>query len=264
MSRTTGGNGLIEPEITPAQPAQILPGTPASTPITDLQQRMTAVEGQVSSLTGQVETMGHRLKMLEEQFAAYQKATDSRLKALEGAGTPAVTAPGGGAGGTLPAPGGRTSEGGKPVANDPDRTRRIAEVPKPRTGNAGEDAYNYAYRLWQAKFYPEAETQLAGYAGKYPGHARISRARNLLGLIYLDDAKPNLAAQIFFENYSSDPNGDRAAESLLNLARTLVVLKKPAAEVCRVYAEATKTYGTSLTAAQKAIVDKGRADNKCR
>lgn len=255
---------LIEPEITPQQAAPQIAGTPASGPITDLQQRMTAVEGQLSSLTGQVETVDHRLRLLEDQFAAYRKATDARLSALEGNGAPA----GGDTAGTVTPPpiaGGTRPPvaGGKPGA-DPARAQRVAAVARPRTGDAGDDAYTYGYRLWQAKFYPEAETQLAGFAGKYPGHGRTSRARNLLGMIYLDDDKPNLAAQIFYENYSKDPEGERAADSLLNLAKTLVVLKKPATEVCRVYGEATKSYGTSLTSTQRAILDKGRADNRCK
>lgn len=261
VSRQTGGSGLVEPEITPTQATPLAAGTPASGPITDLQQRMTAVEGQLSSLTGQVETTGHRLRMLEDQFAAYQKTTDARLKALEGNGD-AAPAPAGAGGPTAPPPSTRPAPatGGA----DPARAQKVAAVNKPRTSDAGDDAYTYGYRLWQAKLYPEAETQLAGFAGKYPGHARVSRARNLLGMIYLDDAKPNLAAQIFYENYSKDPEGERARDSLLNLAKTLVVLKKPSTEVCRVYAEATKTYGTSFSPAQKAIVDKGRADNKCK
>ncbi len=51
---------------------------------------------------------------------------------------------------------------------------------------------------------------------------------------------------------------------MLNLAKTLVVLKKPSTEVCRVYSEASKSYGTTLNALQKATLDKGRADNKCK
>jgi len=269
VSRTTGGNGLIQPEIAPAQPQPDIIGAPSTQPITDLQQRMTAVEGQVSAVTGQVETLDHRLKLLEDQFSAYQKATDARLKALEDGNAGAAPADNAADAGATDAParpgrpGAAPATGSKPAA-DPGRAQRIAAVARPKTGDNGEDAYTYGYRLWQAKFYPEAEAQLSGFSGKYPGHTRASRARNLLGMIYLDDNKPNLAAQIFYENYSKDPEGERAVDSLLNLAKTLVVLKKPATEVCRVYGEATKSYGDTMTASQKAILAKGRADNKCR
>ena len=265
VSRQTGGTGMVQPDIGPTDSTATPSGTPATAPIADLQTRVAGVEGQVATLTGRIETAEHRLNQLETAFESYRRATDARLAALEKGGTPGpVVADGtaaapkpGKAGATPPAP-------AKTPADDGDRARRVAAVAKPKTADAAEDTYNYGFRLWQAKLYPEAEAQLAGFAGKYAGHARVSRARNLLGMAYLDDNKPNLAAQIFYENYSKDPDGERAPDSLLNLAKALVVLKKPATEVCRVYSEAQKSYGATMTPAQKAILDKGRADNACK
>jgi TolA-binding protein len=263
VSRQTGGTtGMVQPEIAPSEAPVDSTGTPATAPLTDLQSRVAAVEGQVAGLTGRIETAEHRLTQLQDSFDAYKRATDARLAALEGGGAAAAGSPDGD--GAAPPPASRPVAGPIKPAADPGRAQRLAAVAKPKTADTGEDAYTYGYRLWQAKLFPEAEAQLAGFAGKYPGHARISRAQNLLGMAYLDDSKPNLAAQIFYENYSKYPDGERAADSLLNLAKTLVVLKKPATEVCRVYTEASKSYGTSLNALQRATLDKGRADNKCK
>ncbi len=263
VSRQTGGTtGMVQPEIAPSEAPVDSTGTPATAPLADLQSRVAAVEGQVAGLTGRIETVEHRLTQLQDSFDAYKRATDARLAALEGGG--AAAAGSGDGDGAAPPPATRPVAAPARPAADPGRAQRLAGVAKPKTADTGEDAYTYGYRLWQAKLFPEAEAQLGGFAGKYPGHARISRAQNLLGMAYLDDNKPNLAAQIFYENYSKYPDGERAADSLLNLAKTLVVLKKPATEVCRVYTEASKSYGTSLNALQKATLDKGRADNKCK
>ena len=274
VTRTSGP--LVQPEIGPDNQPVTAAGTPASAPLADLEQRVTSVETELSGFTGRLETDEHKLQQLEADFAAYKRATDARLKALEDKAAPSPDAPDPAAVSDGPAPG-PVRPGTKPpatgpaprpvpLANDPDRAKAVAAIPKPAGKDAVDKAmyaYNYGYRLWQAKYYPEAEAQLQGYATKFPGHRLVSRAQNLLGTIYMDDGKPNLAAQIYYENYSKLPDGERAADSLLNLAKALAVLKKPRADVCRVYTELGDVYGTKLTAAQKADADKGRAANKC-
>ena len=273
VSRTAGP--LVQPEITPETGPVAAPGAPATAPLADLEQRVSSVESTLSGFTGRLEVDEHRMQQLEADFAAYKRATDARLKALEDKAAPP---PGADTGDTAddgaappPARPGKPAAGTGPVkpataANDPDRAKAVAAIPKPAGKDATDKAmyaYNYGYRLWQAKFYPEAEAQLQGFGGKFAGHRLVSRAQNLLGMIYMDDGKPNLAAQIFYENYSKLPDGERASDSLLNLAKALTVLRKPRTDVCRVYSELTDVYGAKLTAAQKAEADKGRAANKC-
>lgn len=268
VSRTSGP--LVQPEIGPDNQPVTPAGTPASAPLADLEQRVSSIETELTGFTGRLETDEHKMQQLEADFAAYKRATDARLKALEdrGAPPPGDADPAAVSDGPAPAPvkAGPKPAPAKPAAGDPDRAKAVAAIPKPAGKDAVDKAmyaYNYAYRLWQAQFYPEAEAQLQGYAGKFPGHRLVSRAQNLLGTIYMDDGKPNLAAQIYYENYSKLPDGERAADSLLNLAKALTVLKKPRTDICRVYTELGDVYGAKLTAAQKADADKGRAANKC-
>ena len=54
------------------------------------------------------------------------------------------------------------------------------------------------------------------------------------------------------------------APGVLNLAKSLTVMKRPAADVCQVYKELGDVYGDKLNAGQKAEADKGRATYKCR
>ena len=54
---------------------------------------LVALEEQLASLTGQIEQSGYRTRQLQDQFDAYKRATDARLKALESG--PAPIAPAG-------------------------------------------------------------------------------------------------------------------------------------------------------------------------
>ena len=111
----------------------------------------------------------------------------------------------------------------------------------PETGDAAEDSYIYGYRLWDAKFYPEAQAQLKKMVADHPGHPRASFAQNLLGRAYIDDGKPALASVALYENYQKRPRGDRAPDSLYFLSTALVQLGKKD-DACRVLAEMQDVY----------------------
>ncbi|WP_329631087.1 tetratricopeptide repeat protein [Sphingomonas sp.] len=268
LSRQNGGGPLVQPEIGPPDASTTAAGTPASAPLTDLQARVAAVESATASLTNRVETTEHRLQQLEGDFAGYRRATDARLRALEES-RPTSAAGGNEAADDTPARPARPAPATpKPsAAADSARADRVAAVPKPTGTDAADKAtyaYNYGYRLWKAGLYPEAEAQLEKYGTRFPKHRLVSRAQNVLGLVYLDDDRAKDAAQIFYENYSKLPDGDRAPDSLFNLARSLVVLKRPAPDICQVYKEVGDVYGDKLTAAQRAEADRGRATYKCK
>ncbi|MEI9853033.1 MAG: tetratricopeptide repeat protein [Sphingomonas sp.] len=118
--------------------------------------------------------------------------------------------------------------------------------------------------MWSAKLYPEARKELEQVAAKYPKHRRASWAQNLLGRAYLDAGAPSLAAVAFYENYKKNPSGERAPDSLYYLARALTQLKKPTAEVCKVYTELMQLYGEKISEEMKAGVAEGRMANKCK
>jgi TolA-binding protein len=278
----------VEPDIKPTDPNEI-PGTPASSPVADLATRVNALESQLSNVTGSIETTQHRMQVLEDAFNAYKRTTDARLKALEdtaastgggangGAGSPApitgddsTSSPprSGGKTGAVAKPPTRTGAGtggdaGAAAGSNPDRQARIAALQRPPSGDQGEDAYLYGYRLWQAKLYPEAETQLKLVTTTYPKHKRASYAQNLLGRSYLDDGKPSLASLAFYDNYKKWPDGERAPDSLYYLGQSLVKLGKPNADVCKVYRELEDVYGAKLSDGMKADVARAKTQSKC-
>jgi TolA-binding protein len=263
----------VQPDISPPEASTMLPGSPSGSPVSDLDARVTALESQMSSMTGQIEVTQHRVQQLEDAG----RTTETRLKLLEQAAASA-SAPSGAAepesAVTMP-PAARPSVS-KPVpsavkpttpaaaAKDPLRAKKVAAVEKPPvTDDAAEDSYLYGYRLWQAKFYPEAEAIFQKVVATYPTHKRASYAQNLLGRSYLEEGNLRAAMQSFYDNFHKMPDGDRAPDSLSYLAQTLIKIDKPA-KACEVYGVLDQVYGAKISETMRADIVRGRAQAQCK
>lgn len=269
-----GGDGrIVAPDETPAAAPPQLTGTPATPPLADLTARVNAIESQLAQVTGQVEQNGHRLKLLEDAFsklAAQQKADAAAIQAASGppaAGASAGQPAGGPAKPAAGSPGAPKVLGAQPQPKADSaaiqaRTKAVAAIERPHSGNAASDSYVYGYRLWAAKFYPEAEAQLQDTLDKFAKDSVASRAGNLLGRTYLDDGKPTEAAKILYENYRLRPKGDRAAESLAWTAEALIQLDRLKL-ACQAYGELKDAFGADIPASVKDMVAKGRTRAKC-
>ncbi|CAD7336826.1 Cell division coordinator CpoB [Sphingobium sp. S6] len=246
----------LEAEITrPSTPA-VPPGTPSSSPVADLTARVAALESQLASMTGQVEENSFKIRQLEEAFNKYKAEAQSRAEVVTPPPVrPAVPSTDAAPAEAKPQPG---TNGGATEA----RKLAVAAIERPSTGDAAADAYSYGFRLWDAKFYPEAQAQLKATVEKYGASPVASRSANLLGRAYLDDGKPALASVTFYDNYQKRPKGDRAADSLAYLGEALIQLKKPA-DACKVYAELEQVYGSSMSASLRGMMEKGRTRAKC-
>ena len=246
---------FIEPDIqSPNAPKST---TSSSTATADLLARVDALETQLATLTGQVEQHGNnmrgmegRLKSLEAQLKAQAAAPPPALPAAAAVSTPVAAKP-------KPA---ITPPAAKPTAA---RTAAVAAIERPTTGDAFEDGYNYGYRLWEAKFYPEAQVTLEETITKYPKHKRASFARNLLGRAWLDDKKPATAVKVFYENYKTDPRGERAPESLFFLGDALTDLGKTA-EACEAFGELAKAYPDAASGRLAGRIASGKTRAKCK
>ena len=231
-----GADGkYFEAEIARPAPTTTGPATVTTGPVNDMMGRIDAVEGALARITAQSEENANRMGKLE-----------ARLTALEGGNAAPVIAPPA----TVAKPTSITgaldanaaamasTSAARPSAN---RVAAVAAIERPVSGDKPEDDYLYGYRLWEAKFYPEAAQQLKATADKYPKGKRISYARNLLGRAYLDDGKPGTAAQVFLQNYQADKAGDRAADSLLYLGVAMTRLKETQ-RACLALAEFAEMY----------------------
>ncbi|HZG32954.1 MAG TPA: tetratricopeptide repeat protein [Sphingopyxis sp.] len=238
--------GEIAPDNTPGERVK------SSAPVIDLTARVDALESQLQTLTGQTEQNAFQLRELEKKFEAYKSEMEKRLAAppetvettpaslpVTPVARPAPTT----AAATKPAA--TKPAAAKPAAAPASSAARLALVKKveiPATGNEVDDGYNYGYRLWEAKLYPEAQTQLKDVVAKWPQHRLASFAQNLLGRSYLDEGKPSLAAVAFYNNYKDRPSGARAPHSLMYMGVALDKLGRKA-DACKAFRELEEVYG---------------------
>ncbi len=276
-----GAGKFLEPDIKTPEASTVKPSSTEGA--SDILTRVDALEGQLASLTNQVEKQGNSLRTLEARLKALESqikaqplstsgsddeadaapapvrnpvvvtpkpaATTPKLASVAPKATPTATKPS-----TI-----KPTTAAKPSAK---RTAAVAAVAKPSTGNAAEDSYMYGANLWEAKFYPEAQAQLQETIDKYPKYKRLSRTRNLLGRAWLDDGKPATAVKIFYDNYKNDPRGERAADSLLFLGYALADLDKPV-EACGSFDQLVKAYPAEAKSRLADRLAKGRARAKC-
>ena len=262
-----GSDKYFQPEIQSPDSPRALPGTAGDTStVANLMARVDALEGQLASLTGQVEERGNDVRQLETRLSALQ----DRLARLEAA-PPAAAAgpaddgdlPNTSAAATPPAAARPPAERPAAAVTTAARQQSVAAIERPSTGDAAEDSYIYGYRLWEAGFFPEAQAQLAKTVKDYPKAARVSYARNLLGRAWLDDKKPATSAQYFLENYQKDPRGDRAPDSLYFLGVALTQLNKKS-EACQAYAELADVYPDVSAGRLADRVTTGKAKADCK
>ncbi|RZV35730.1 MAG: tetratricopeptide repeat protein [Sphingomonadaceae bacterium] len=246
-----GGDGrFFEPQIDNSAPVNTVSQQPATstTAVTDILARLDAMEDSLQRLTGQVEQNSNAVARLTTRLTALDGGDTSRVGAANAAGTtpsPENLAPEqSGEGGAAARSQAVEIATPKPPAAPGPSAARIAAVQaitKPQTDDAADDEYSYGFRLWEAKFYPEAQQQLALFVDKYPNHWRATYGRNLLGRAYLDAGNARDAAPWFLRNYQADRNAARAADSLLYLAEAMIALKDTD-RACIALAEFGETY----------------------
>lgn len=288
-----GSDGkFFTPQVTPGTTTTTPAGAPATTPVTDLLTRMDSVEAQISRLTAQSEETANRVAQLEAKLAVLSPTAAAPLpgtapaplgaalapsaapSAAPAASDSAALAPAASKPAVAAAPATKPvsakADAAKPTSTKPavaakpsaQRLAAVEKVEKPSTGNPADDEYSYGYRLWEAKFYPEAQQQLRLYVDKYPRDAKISYGRNLLGRAFLDDGKPRDAAPWFLKNYQTDKKGPRAAESLLYLAESMRQLDDTS-RACIALAEFADNYPGETTGRLKGLYDATRKAVKC-
>lgn len=282
LKRQAGVDRTVAPQAVPTTAAPRPVGAPATTPVSDLMARMEAIEAQLARLTAQNEESGNKLRLLEERVSANEAAAKAVTQPIAATTTPplgqgdaaplgtnvaAAPAPARPPAATPPTaspvpPARPARPATRPAAPSAQRVAAVRAIEKPETTDAGEDEYTYGFRLWEAKFYPEAQQQLKLYLDKYPRHTRVSYARNLMGRSLLADGKPREAASWFLQNYEANKQGDRAPDSLLFLAEAMNQLKD-SSRACIALSEFAKTYPKEAGGRLKSQYDTTRGAVKC-
>ena len=241
-------------------------------------RRLDALESQIARLTSQTEENTNSIAQLRTRLAALEVTTGAAATA-SGASVPMSTlgAPTTGTNVVRPATSIATPVSApattavtpaptpatvRPTGPTAQRLAAVQAIAKPQTADPGDDEYSYGFRLWDAKFYPEAQQQLSLFVEKYPNHSQISYGRNLLGRAYLDDGKAKEAAPWFLKNYQSDKQGARAPDSLLYLASAMIAMNDTK-RACIALAEFSETYPAVASGRLKSQYDADRAKAKC-
>ncbi|MEW4467595.1 hypothetical protein AB1K62_07175 [Parasphingorhabdus sp. JC815] len=244
-----GSAQYFEPDIAP-EPVNPVGPSSTSSAVSDLIARVDTLESSLATLTGQVEQNGYRIKQLENKLAASPGNSETSIQA-------------GNAGAKNNSADNSAKENDAKLLPDPERVNGVASIIMPDSGDKGEDAYIYGYRLWDAKYYPEAQAQLKKAAASHPTHRRASFAKNLLGRAYLDDGKPALAAIALYENYQELPRGERAPDSLYYLSIALVELNKKT-EACQTLAELQEVYPDVANGRLSSKISRSKAAANCK
>ncbi|TPE58460.1 tetratricopeptide repeat protein [Sandaracinobacter neustonicus] len=261
-----GDKRFFAPEVVAeAQPAAPAPGTPATSPLVDLTQRVTALETQQRALTGQVEELQFKLRQMESAMQKLEAGTIARFDALEGKGaapaTPETAAP-------VPPPVVKAPTA-TPPAKPPVATPPAATPPATPPATAGADPltaqYEAGYALYEKGDFAGAEKALKSFVEANPKHARASNAAFWAGRAQLQQGDPANAARTFYAGYQNSPKGQRAHNSLLWLAKSLLETKGPKSvkAACDTLDQLGKSFPDRMTGQFAADVAATRAQAKC-
>jgi TolA-binding protein len=239
--------------------------------VVTLDQRLDAVEKQMADLVRQSEENGNRLRTIEAGMTQSKADQDQRISALEQRISEAAAAP------VPTTPAEPPSTSATPPRTKPTPTKtvppktNVSSPPTATTSDAatpttlvdtGEDAYTQGFRLWEAGQYDQAIGTLKSFTSAYPKHRRASYANNLIGRAQLDKGDTRAAAATLLANYRTNPNGERAPDSLLYLGHALMKLGQPG-QACKAYAELDAVYAAKIRPDLKKLETDAKAAAQC-
>ncbi len=204
--------------------------------------RAQQLEGELRTLTGQLEQQSYEIRQLKEQLERASGDMELRLQDLESGrrAAPANTAPKY----TTKPPQTNTTQTAPPQENIILDTRKPQNV-QPSTGNAagktggrlgtitqdpypssgGPDhaaaAYENAFALLKGSNFDAAEKEFGTFLDQYPDHVLASNAKYWYGETFYVRGDYERSARIFAESYQQAPRGAKAQDNLLKLGMSL-------------------------------------------
>ena len=170
----------------------------------DLFNRLLTLEDEVMKLRGVVEEQQHQIQQLKQQRLEDYQSLDKRIS---------ESSPGRGQlrGGALARETGAIDAGADPMAS--------AASANLESSVEGEQAYQQAYALINAKKYPEARAAFQKFLKKYPNDAMVPNAMYWLGQLYLIDANDDAAMAEYTRLVDKYPDNRKAPEAMFKLAQ---------------------------------------------
>jgi tol-pal system protein YbgF len=240
-----------------------------------MEVRISDLESQMRSLTGEVEQLSFRMRQLSQQLETMAGDTDYRLQLLE-KGTASAKpsqdvqvggAATGGAGAAANQSARQPGAIGQVSQSDVDAMRQqgdgnqssgqstgqsggqqSAAVPTPAGEGADplpdgtpEEQYRHAFGLLRQMDYVEAERALGAFLEQHPDHRLAGNAKYWLGETYYVRGDYRQAAVTFAEGFKDYPDSNKAADNLLKLGISLGELGRTE-DACGALAELLNRY----------------------
>ena len=259
------------------------------TAIARLGARMDGFEMDTRAATGTVEFVNHQIVQINERLEKLVSDVDYRLSALEerngqnekqGAGSPGISAGSSPGGVQIVAPASESQSLGTVSLTEVDIIEKskvaklagsnVALVQNPvqpaspkRVLPAGtiKEQYTFAINLLRQTNYEQAEVALKEFLIAHRDDDLASNARYWLGETYYVRRSYQDAAQVFFESFSKDTKGPKAADSLLKLGMSLAGLDKNE-EACATFSKVLEDFPKALDGLKKAV-SRQRKRNSC-
>ncbi len=237
--------------------------------VSRLESRIGELEGQITQMTGNVETLSHTNSELTARIERMSKDYELRFQEIEkGGGSVSASAPRAEA----PAAIGPTS-GAPPAALGTLNQRDItAGAPKgaqaPATKSASlpqgspQQQYDYAFGLINKARsdadYTNAAQAFQDFLDKNPSGPLASNARYWMGESYYANKDYGGAARVFLDGYQKDQKGPKAPDSLLKLGMSLTNLDKKK-EACATFDKLSKDFPAAANNFTRLSAERKRA-----
>lgn len=259
--------------------------------IVQLGARMDNFEADMRTTTGITENVNHQLIAINERLEKLVSDIDFRFSALEGRSsqqniggqqgvdTPNVSA--------APSPASMRTvappSGGQTLGNvslieinkvETAKKNKLAgmnavpsnsKVPAPLKGilptGTAKEQYTFAFNLLRQTNYDLAEVALKEFLSVHSDNLLASNARYWLGETYYVRKSFQDAAQVFFEAFTRDPKGPKAAASLLKLGMSLAGFDKKE-DACSTFAKVLSDF-PKLSDSVKNEAARQRKRNSC-
>lgn len=209
-----------------------------------LESRLDFLEEQSRNLTGRVELLEHEINKLSGNFAKLQADNNLRFSEIE----KKLGVESGTAKEVEHTPLKETPEPSN--ASTPPKSlgtvgvKEVKEVAEEKTESAEnkmENDFKKAFTLVKTSRFDEAEQGFTKFITSYPDDKLVGEAYYWLGEINYNKKNYEKAAVNFLRGYKLFPSGNKASDSLLKLASSLVILKKNK-DACAILAKLGKEF----------------------
>ena len=238
-------------------------GSMSSDYIGRAEDRFSALESELRSLTGKLEEMSHQISLTQQRLDKLVSDVDFRLSALEkgaAGAAPAASAEAGSpppaAGQTLGAP--QVAPGQQRLVLQPGPGAQQAAAPAQVQLPQGSPEAQYEFAMGVLRQAQREQTELSGaeqawraFIAANPSHRLTGAAQYWLGETFYARRDYQSAMATFAEGVQKYPRSDKAPDLLLKLGMSLGQLNRKA-EACGTLGELEKRHPQALAAIKQA------------